>query len=113
MTIVHLNEGRVVGKSFLTDNSAGELGILCDEVDAGLQISGDVLHRVESAPGNNFLHTARTIDRFLNRLVPALPVGDGDMPGNRMIRSEEHTSELESLMRISYAVFCLKKTTQR
>src|SRR3546814_10757319 len=27
-------------------------------------------------------------------------------------RSEEHTSELQSLMRISYAVFCLKKITQ-
>src|SRR3546814_3046672 len=29
----------------------------------------------------------------------------------RAARSEEHTSELQSLMRISYAVFCLKKTT--
>src|SRR3546814_10915179 len=29
------------------------------------------------------------------------------------IRSEEHTSELQSLMRISYAVFCLKKKTQK
>src|SRR3546814_1640713 len=29
---------------------------------------------------------------------------------NRLLRSEEHTSELQSLMRISYAVFCLKKT---
>src|SRR3546814_4157222 len=29
----------------------------------------------------------------------------------RTDRSEEHTSELQSLMRISYAVFCLKKTT--
>src|SRR3546814_6872249 len=29
-----------------------------------------------------------------------------------VIRSEEHTSELQSLMRISYAVFCLKKKTQ-
>src|SRR3546814_2504032 len=28
-------------------------------------------------------------------------------------RSEEHTSELQSLMRISYAVFCLKKTTKQ
>src|SRR3546814_16688944 len=27
----------------------------------------------------------------------------------RVLRSEEHTSELQSLMRISYAVFCLKK----
>src|SRR3546814_8906938 len=31
-------------------------------------------------------------------------------PGGRLsVRSEEHTSELQSLMRISYAVFCLKK----
>src|SRR3546814_4436014 len=29
--------------------------------------------------------------------------------GERTVRSEEHTSELQSLMRISYAVFCLKK----
>src|SRR3546814_16062257 len=29
---------------------------------------------------------------------------------SRFVRSEEHTSELQSLMRISYAVFCLKKT---
>src|SRR3546814_2372684 len=29
------------------------------------------------------------------------------------VRSEEHTSELQSLMRISYAVFCLKKKTQK
>src|SRR3546814_1761302 len=32
-------------------------------------------------------------------------------PG-RTVRSEEHTSELQSLMRISYAVFCLKKKTK-
>src|SRR3546814_9109346 len=30
-----------------------------------------------------------------------------------VIRSEEHTSELQSLMRISYAVFCLKKKKQK
>src|SRR3546814_10547622 len=30
---------------------------------------------------------------------------------DRIFRSEEHTSELQSLMRISYAVFCLKKKT--
>src|SRR3546814_10207619 len=30
---------------------------------------------------------------------------------NLDVRSEEHTSELQSLMRISYAVFCLKKNT--
>src|SRR3546814_8205031 len=31
--------------------------------------------------------------------------------GRLSLRSEEHTSELQSLMRISYAVFCLKKQT--
>src|SRR3546814_6698785 len=33
-------------------------------------------------------------------------------PAEVFIRSEEHTSELQSLMRISYAVFCLKKKTK-
>src|SRR3546814_7186030 len=32
-----------------------------------------------------------------------------DREGTRALRSEEHTSELQSLMRISYAVFCLNK----
>src|SRR3546814_855076 len=32
--------------------------------------------------------------------------------GTGLFRSEEHTSELQSLMRISYAVFCLKKKKQ-
>src|SRR3546814_6755836 len=36
--------------------------------------------------------------------VPEVPTDKG-----RQLRSEEHTSELQSLMRISYAVFCLKK----
>src|SRR3546814_7994775 len=33
------------------------------------------------------------------------------IPERTLVRSEEHTSELQSLMRISYAVFCLKKKT--
>src|SRR3546814_1363047 len=40
------------------------------------------------------------------RLQPQAPGNLGERPQ----RSEEHTSELQSLMRISYAVFCLKKT---
>src|SRR3546814_9135496 len=42
----------------------------------------------------------------------AIGVGHRDRRGQiaeRDMRSEEHTSELQSLMRISYAVFCLKK----
>src|SRR3546814_6497577 len=41
----------------------------------------------------------------------ALDAADDDaiLRGQPLARSEEHTSELQSLMRISYAVFCLKK----
>src|SRR3546814_6077610 len=35
------------------------------------------------------------------------------MGADPVIKSEEHTSELQSLMRISYAVFCLKKKTKK
>src|SRR3546814_7107093 len=37
---------------------------------------------------------------------------DSAPPWGGQLRSEEHTSELQSLMRISYAVFCLKKKQQ-
>src|SRR3546814_4154243 len=37
----------------------------------------------------------------------------GGVDGVDGIRSEEHTSELQSLMRISYAVFCLKKKIKK
>src|SRR3546814_5515399 len=47
-------------------------------------------------------------------IIDAAKVGDKvdfdlTLTGNAGERSEEHTSELQSLMRISYAVFCLKK----
>src|SRR3546814_3172049 len=50
-------------------------------------------------------------------LVAILSEGTSTMPGNIAYligedRSEEHTSELQSLMRISYAVFCFKKKTK-
>src|SRR3546814_3086111 len=38
---------------------------------------------------------------------------EATLSGGRPPRSEEHTSELQSLMRISYAVFCLKKKKQK
>src|SRR3546814_10896343 len=40
-------------------------------------------------------------------------VAELDEAGVPLFRSEEHTSELQSLMRISYAVFCLKKKTNK
>src|SRR3546814_3179231 len=47
--------------------------------------------------------------RALQRTRPASGrVRPADRAAQRRLRSEEHTSELQSLMRISYAVFCLK-----
>src|SRR3546814_6567207 len=40
-------------------------------------------------------------------------LGDRTALQSRFERSEEHTSELQSLMRISYAVFCLKKKKKK
>src|SRR3546814_975360 len=55
---------------------------------------------------------AAFLDKFKNYQVNFFDTFNGS-PVTRLInagrRSEEHTSELQSLMRISYAVFCLKK----
>src|SRR3546814_1583010 len=48
------------------------------------------------------------------RRQPALLAAGRQRDGGRgRVRSEEHTSELQSLMRISYAVFCLKKKKKK
>src|SRR3546814_7648796 len=70
----------------------------------------------------------RAAQRFGNRRVPAYPSGGGVrlvhahqrvgafpvvlVRHGHCRRSEEHTSELQSLMRISYAVFCLKQKNE-
>src|SRR3546814_9896535 len=52
--------------------------------------------------------TAARTRRFLAVLAQSGCVSDAERVAG-MSRSEEHTSELQSLMRIAYAVFCLKK----
>src|SRR3546814_3626437 len=79
--------------------SGGFLGITRRDTDPALAVAGipfDIA--TTNRPGARFGPEA--IRRASRMLV------DGD-------RSEEHTSELQSLMRISYAVFCLKKKTPR
>src|SRR3546814_2029167 len=47
---------------------------------------------------------------YLGRPVAVEELRDGSiLVSDDLVRSEEHTSELQSLMRTSYAVFCLKK----
>src|SRR3546814_6794969 len=60
-----------------------------------------MLHRVDV----DVVHVCMQV-----RLVPDQVFPVATLP-NAALRSEEHTSELQSLMRISYAVFCLKKNT--
>src|SRR3546814_3127288 len=65
------------------------------------------------------MHASVLLDRGIDLLIginPLVPfnAGLGDARGGAPVddandRSEEHTSELQSLMRTSYAVFCLKK----
>src|SRR3546814_1650242 len=64
----------------------------------------DPLDPLEEAHQGEARHQARAGDSRRRPLRPR--EGEGAHP---RIRSEEHTSELQSLMRISYAVFCLKK----
>src|SRR3546814_3116900 len=47
------------------------------------------------------------------RVTTDMADSDGECPTITRMRSEEHTSELQSLMRISYAVFCLKKKKKK
>src|SRR3546814_5288012 len=49
----------------------------------------------------------------LARVLAQIDFPDIGFPGPAAARSEEHTSELQSLMRISYAVFCLKKKNNK
>src|SRR3546814_7911690 len=67
-------------------------------------LQADALDRACGA-GEIFLHKGGVQAHGIENLRTAI----GLVGGNAHLRSEEHTSELQSLMRISYAVFCLKK----
>src|SRR3546814_5168008 len=68
------------------------------------------------APGRTEVDASRqTADRAQRHPCRAVPRTQRcrTCPTRRQPRSEEHTSELQSLMRISYAVFCLKKKQKK
>src|SRR3546814_4079935 len=69
----------------------------------GLRISAHLPDRIEYQSIG--AHPVEAADAFLVRQL--IDLDDPEI--GRAHRSEEHTSELQSLMRISYAVFCLKK----
>src|SRR3546814_6868502 len=87
--------------------------------EAGRRSARPLLSRARTVPGGRPARGARPLDgasqRHAGRCALAAAGGtagprDGGEDGQG--RSEEHTSELQSLMRISYAVFCLQKKKQ-
>src|SRR3546814_8742950 len=86
---VTIEEAAVVGLGAHVLTYASDEGL----IDAGLK-----------------LRTMRLPDRFQDQDKPEKQYADAGLDADH--RSEEHTSELQSLMRISYAVFCLKKKKQ-
>src|SRR3546814_2890784 len=94
-----------VGKSEIPD--------LLHAADIGLHVLADVeLFRTAVSPNKVFDYMAASLVTVTNcpGLVSDLVQRSGGGLGvGPTKRSEEHTSELQSLMRISYAVFCLKK----
>src|SRR3546814_2538738 len=91
----------------------------CAERAEGQDLHGGLLARhALLAPGAvDHGHAAAAelvVERPVAEEATGQVVADGIQRGARLaVRSEEHTSELQSLMRISYAVFCLKKKTTR
>src|SRR3546814_2549271 len=80
----------------------GDLVHRLPQQQADILVGAGHLCLVEQADIDQILRRDRQRDEIADRLVETV-IG--------AVRSEEHTSELQSLMRISYAVFCLKKKT--
>src|SRR3546814_3334271 len=80
---------------------------------AGARLDRDVLDLEATTHVHRVIGTPRAIDlAVVLGFGATLGVEGVDHLFHALDRSEEHTSELPSLMRISYAVFCLKKTNK-
>src|SRR3546814_1734266 len=71
-------------------------------VEPGYYESFERLYRMASSAPDGEVENIQEYMKTVSQQLSAVAQGQVD-------RSEEHTSELQSLMRISYAVFCLKK----
>src|SRR3546814_1625299 len=76
--------------------------------DLGVSVT-DIGRALETMMGSRQVTTFVQEGEEYDVLVQAGRAGRAEPADLASIRSEEHTSELQSLMRISYAVFCLKK----
>src|SRR3546814_3754028 len=84
-----------------------EIVVVADGKNDSDWIAADLLSQSEHDPtSQSILFTDDAA--FAKAVAEAVDLQIGAL-ATAKIRSEEHTSELQSLMRISYAVFCLKK----
>src|SRR3546814_9837524 len=81
-----------------------------DPIEAGPEITRHVLHQVAREAAEIVHRTGVFGADDEAEMMPVAVTARGE---GAAIRSEEHTSELQSLMRISYAVFCLKKKKKK
>src|SRR3546814_10057784 len=93
---------------------AGQPILTADEIRAAERHAIDAGGSVESLMERAGREVARAVARLASRAPVLILCGPGNNGGDgyvaaRYLRSEEHTSELQSLMRNSYAVFCLQK----
>src|SRR3546814_6322834 len=116
--LVTLHLGIAIGNRTLSETKGFHLGP--GQRDASLEhlVYGVFIARAPVL-GDGFRLVERGILGTRHQISPACSsarstafcdVSEGQVIGS-LSRSEEHTSELQSLMRISYAVFCLKKKT--
>src|SRR3546814_1772259 len=105
----------LVSRAFLqaTGPMREDYFLYCEEVEWCLRARAKGM-AFGFAPEARVLHNqgASTGSGQSVRTRPRLPIYL-DERNKMLVRSEEHTSELQSLMRISYAVFCLKKKTHK
>src|SRR3546814_8682798 len=97
----------------------GELIDVADSTEEGKLVAADDGNAPAVAPFDAAQRHEVGIEAVLiagqhrSGLADEVVVGERRDDGELVVRSEEHTSELQSLMRISYAVFCLKKKTNQ
>src|SRR3546814_4628212 len=89
---------------------AGRRVYAVGDIHVRLDLLDDLIARIDADDAAR--DAGRTDWVFLGDLVDRGPDSAGVIERVIRLRSEEHTSELQSLMRISYAVFCLKKKTE-
>src|SRR3546814_4555135 len=92
------------------DELSGAVGrAICTPLYPGLAETASRLHVVLLVPRRSpkWLADFTELAMAGRSVIVSVVAIEGEMPSGD--RSEEHTSELQSLMRISYAVFCLKK----